>query len=86
MLNNRRIPLRAAPLDPLRDVFLNDEEIIEDVDFTVDYNTHELVFPVLNDDDESTLLNLNDILEIVYTPSLDDAGISIGYYAKRENI
>ena len=35
---------------------------------------------------ESTVLNLNDILEIVYTPSLNDAGISIGYYAKRENI
>lgn len=86
MLNNRKIPLRAAPLDPLRDVFLNDEEIIEDVDFTVDYNTHELVFPVLNDDEESTLLKLNDIIEIVYTPSLDDTGISIGYYAKRENI
>lgn len=86
MLTNRRVGLRAPCLDPLRDVYLNDEEILEDVDFTVDYNTNELIFPVLNTDDESTLLNLNDLLEVVYTPSLDDAGISIGYYAKRENI
>lgn len=86
MLTNRRVGLRAPCLDPLRDVYLNNEEILEDVDFTVDYNTNELIFPVLNTDDESTLLNLNDLLEVVYTPSLDDAGISIGYYAKRENI
>ena len=86
MLTNRRVGLRAPCLDPLRDVYLNDKEILEDVDFTVDYNTNELIFPVLNTDDESTLLNLNDLLEVVYTPSLDDAGISIGYYAKRENI
>lgn len=86
MLTNRRVRLRAPCLDPVRDVHLNDEEILEDVDFTVDYNTNELIFPVLNTDDESTLLNLNDLLEVVYTPSLDDAGISIGYYAKRENI
>ena len=86
MITNRKIQLRAPALDPLRDVYLNDEEIIEDVDFTVDYNTNELLFPVLNVDDESTLLNLNDIIEVVYTPSLDDVGISIGYYAKRENI
>ena len=86
MLTNRRVPLRSPALDPLRDIFLNGEEIIEDVDFTVDYNANELVFPVINIDEESTLLSLNDILEVVYTPSLDDAGISIGYYAKRENI
>ena len=86
MLTNRKIPLRSPALDPLRDIFLNDEELIEDVDFTVDYNANELSFPVVNIDDESTILSLNDILEVVYTPSLDDAGISIGYYAKRENI
>lgn len=86
MISNRRIPLRASALDPLRDVFLNDEEIVEDVDFTVDYNTAELVFEVVNTDDESTILSLNDILEVVYTPSLDDAGISIGYFATRENV
>lgn len=86
MLNNRKIPLRAPALDPLRDIFLNGEEIIEDNDFTMDYNTNELCFPVVNIDDQSTILSLNDILEVVYTPSLDDAGISIGYYATRENI
>lgn len=86
MIINRRVPLRASALDPLRDVFLNDKEIVEDVDFTVDYNTAELVFEVVNTDDESTILSLNDILEIVYTPSLDDTGISIGYYATRENV
>ena len=86
MLTNRKIPLRALALDPLRDVFLNDEELIEDIDFTVDYNNSELCFEVVNTDDESTILSLNDIIEVVYTPSLDDAGISIGYFATRENI
>lgn len=86
MLTNRKVPLRALALDPLRDVFLNDEELIEDVDFTVDYNSSELLFEVVNTDDESTILSLNDILEVVYTPSLEDAGISIGYFATRENI
>ena len=55
MLNNRKIPSRAPALDPLRDIFLNCEEIIEDNDFTIDYNTNELCFPVVNIDDQSTI-------------------------------
>ena len=89
-LESRRIPLRTAPVDPIRKVVLNpssdNTELIEDVDFTIDYNTHELVFDIINNNDKSTLLKLNDIITIVYTPNLDDSGISIGYYAKRENI
>ena len=89
-IETRRIPLRTAPVDPIRKVVLNpssdNTELIEDVDYTVDYDKQELCFDIINNDDKSTLLNLNDIVTIVYTPNLDDSGISLGYYAKRENI
>ena len=80
-IENRRISLRMAPVDPLRAVTIirDDEEIslFEDLNFSVDYTSKELVFPVNN------LLKLNDTLEIVYTPSIEDTGIAIGYRAKR---
>ena len=86
-IETRRISLRTAPVDPIRKVMLNDNlELIEDVDYTVDYDKQELCFDIINNDDKSTLLNLNDIVTVVYTPNLDDSGISLGYYAKRENI
>ena len=89
-LESRRIPLRTAPVDPIRKVVLNPDtdnlELVEDVDYTVDYDACELCFDIINNDDKSSLLNLNDIVTVVYTPNLDDSGISIGYYAKRENI
>ena len=89
-IESRRIPLRTVPVDPIRKVTLNPDsdntELVEDVDFTTDYNTHELCFDIINNDDKSSLLKLNDVIEIVYTPNLDDSGLSIGYYATRENI
>ena len=33
----------------------------------------------------NTILNVNDKLEVVYTPNLEDVGIAIGYRAKRTN-
>lgn len=85
-----RLKLRAAPVDPIRDVIINPESeneqtLIEDVDYHVDYNNKELVFDILNDDTQETVLAVNDVVRVVYTPNLDDSGISIGYHMTREN-
>lgn len=88
IIETRQVPLRVSPVDPLRSVILNKDtdselELIEDVDFTVDYTKGIVSFMILSDEDNSTILNLNDSLEIVYTPNLEDVGISIGYTCTR---
>ena len=85
-----RLKLRAAPVDPIRDVIINPESeneqtLIEDVDYHVDYNNKEIVFDILNADTQETVLTVNDVIRVVYTPNLDDSGISIGYHMTREN-
>lgn len=85
MLNTGNIPLRVQAVDPLRSVTLNDKELREDVDFTMDYINNQLVFELDSITGKVLSLNVNDILEVVYTPNLDDVGVSIGYRAKREN-
>ena len=85
-VESRRVPLRTVPLDPIRHLYLNGEELKQDRDYTIDFNRKEIVFPVVNTDNESSILNLNDKLEIIYTPNIDDNGISIGWYAKRTNL
>ena len=83
---NRRVKLRVEPVDPIRQVLLNDEELLEDRDFRVDYtNNFELIFDVNNVDGESTRLSVGDVLTVVYTPNLTDAGICIGYRGRRED-
>lgn len=93
-LETRRVALRVQPTDPIKLVYLykfdadeGDEpiELYEDVDFTVDIYSRELVFEVSNVDGTSTVLGLGDTLEVVYTPNLKTDAISIGYYAKRTN-
>lgn len=93
-LETRRVALRVQPTDPIKLVYLykyeadeGDEpiELHEDVDFTVDIYSRELVFEVSNVDGVSTVLGLGDTLEVVYTPNLKTDAISIGYYAKRTN-
>lgn len=94
-LESRRVKLRVQPVDPIKYVYLyradaddGDEptELLEDVDFTVDTYSHELVFEVNNLDGVSTILNLGDTLEVIYTPNLASDSISIGYHAKRTNV
>lgn len=85
-----RLKLRAAPVDPIRDVIINpdsenEQELQEDVDYHVDYNNKEIVFDILNADTQETVLAVNDVVRVVYTPNLDDSGISIGYHLTREN-
>lgn len=76
---DRKVTLRAPAVDPIKEVFLNEVEIYEDVDFTVDYDSHTLIF-------NEGKLDLKDTLTIVYTPNLEDTGIMIGYKAKRGNM
>lgn len=93
-VESRRVLLKVQPVDPIRQVYLykynSDEgdepiELFEDADYTVDIYSHELVFEVNNDDGISTILDVGDILQVVYTPNLDDDSICIGYHAKRGN-
>ena len=89
MLETRQVPLRVSPVDPLRSVILNkgtddERELIEDTDFVVDYTKGMLVFNIVSNEDHSTILNLNDSLEVIYTPALEDTGIALGYTCTRE--
>lgn len=85
-IETRRIPLRALPLDPIRHLYYNGEELKQDRDYSIDFNKKEIIFPVINADNESSRLNLNDKIEIIYTPNIDDDAISIAWYAKRTNL
>lgn len=73
------VTLRVPAVDPIKEVLLNEVEIFEDIDFTVDYDKHMLIFP-------EGKLELKDVLSIVYTPNLEDTGIMIGYKGKRTNL
>ena len=84
-LENRYITLRVSPVDPIRKLTINDEEYHEDLDFTVDYDQKQIIFPIISEDNVSTMLNTNDEVVVVYTPNLEDTGISIGYRGKRTN-
>lgn len=94
-VEKRRVALRVQPVDPIKFVYLYKSdaeegtepiELHEDVDFTVDIYSRELVFEVNNVDGVSTILSLGDTLEVVYTPNLKTDSISIGYHAKRTNL
>lgn len=89
VLENKYIVLRAAAVDPIRHVYLNkggdnEQELVEDVDFTVDYLTKTIHFNLVNVETDSTSLMLNDIITVVYTPNIEETGLAIGYYAKRK--
>ena len=87
-LEDKYVTIRVDAVDPIRHVIVNKDtsnetELVEDEDFTVDYLNNRIHFPIINEDDEHAKIKLNDTVTIVYTPNLDDTGISIGYYAKR---
>lgn len=88
MLVNRKIPLRVKPVDPIRSVILNkdtddEQELIEGKDYYLEIDSNILIFNVNNTDMVSSILKLNDVVTVVYTPNLDDESIAIGYHAKR---
>ena len=89
ILEERYITLRAGMVDPVRHVYLNkgadnERELVEDTDFTIDYLEKRIIFTILNPNTGSTVLSLNDIVTIIYTPNIEESGLSIGYYAKRD--
>jgi hypothetical protein len=89
---DRIVPLRVAPLDPIKELVIISEdgetetELFEDIDFTIDYAKKQIVFPIVNINNASPIIKENDIVQIVYTPNLPDVAISIGYRAKRTNL
>ena len=95
-VETRRVQLRVQPVDTVRFVYLYKKEdmdegkepieLHEDVDYTVDIYSKELVFEVNNVDGVSTILSLGDTLEVIYTPNLKSDSISLGYHAKRTNL
>ena len=81
-VESRTVKLRCSPLDPIRDCFLNldksdEKELVEDVDYTVDYERRIITF-------EPGLLVSGYTLTVVYTPNIDDTGLAVGYYAERD--
>ena len=89
-VETRRVKLRCRPVDPIRSVILNKDteneiELFENFDYTVDIENNELVFNIVNSDDTSSILNLNDVLTVVYTPNIDCESIALGFHATRTN-
>jgi hypothetical protein len=94
-IEKRQISLRATPVDPIRKIIIvkstdyddseEDIELIEDVDYTVDYTTKVVTFKIVYTDEETTMLEPGDHVRVVYTPNLDDSALSIGYHFKRTN-
>ncbi|WP_299523221.1 hypothetical protein [uncultured Methanobrevibacter sp.] len=95
LLEAKEINLDMYPLDPVKQVVVvvnsdedtddeSDKELIEDIDFTVDYDRKKLIF--ISDDEGglTSKLNEKDVIEIVYTPDLEDNTMSIAYYFERK--
>lgn len=78
---NNAVKLRARAVEPLKEVYLNDEEIYENVNYRVDYTNNTLIFDV----DYATKINVGDTLTVVYTPNLEATGICIGYRGRRNS-
>lgn len=89
-VETRSIDLKAIPLNPLREVILNkdkdnEKELYEDIDFTVDYENKRIIFPIKEDSTQASILNVNDTVDVVYTPELRADGLMIGYWVKRSS-
>lgn len=88
MVRDRRIELRAEPVDPIRKLTVikddgTEYELTENLDYSL--NEKVIVLDIVNFDGESSIMSVNDTVKIVYTPNLDDSGISLGYRAIRTN-
>ena len=86
---NHRIRLRADALDPIRQVYLysysEDEpkSLVENHDYFYDLETHEIEFPTLSSKG-NTILDKGYMVQVVYTPNLDDTSLCVGYNATRD--
>jgi hypothetical protein len=85
-MENGYLNTRVVPLDPIRSLKVNPDEnstediktLDEDVDFKVDYNNKRITF-------DTKILKANDIVQVKYTPNLDDIGLSLAYRMSRTN-
>ena len=87
-VESRTIHLRTEPVDPIRKFVVSkssgeEVNLHENIDYIL--SEKDIVLDIANFDGESPIISEGDIVKIVYTPNLDDNGISIGYYAKRSN-
>lgn len=81
-IENGYITLRAPPLDPIKDVYLEgDVELLEDVDFYMNYDAKTLNFMY----DDEPVVNVNDKITVRYVPYLYYDALSLGYHMKRED-
>ena len=85
MVETRRIPLKFPPLDPIKHLFVNDVEQMQDRDFTIDMRNREIVF-ITSENSNKTALNLNDEVEIMYTPNISDDSLTLAFFGKRTNL
>lgn len=89
-VETRRVKLRVNPVDPIREVILNKDtddevELFEGFDYTLDIVENELVFEINNNDGYSSILKAGDVLQVVYTPNIEDDALSLGFYGKRSD-
>ena len=89
-LNQGYVPLRTYALDPMRSITLNDgtssqESLIEDEDYSIDYDNHNINIMFNSDSTNATKFKAGDTLTCEYTPDLDDTGIALGYKLTRTN-
>lgn len=92
-VENRRLKLKATPVDPIRKVViikntddLDDEDniiLFEDIDYRVDYDNKEIEFLVNNSDGSSSALEVGELIYVIYTPDFHEGSLGIGYYATR---
>lgn len=81
--NQESFQTRVVPSDPIRKVLVNEDtnevyELIEDEDFTVDYENKVILF--------NKPLDKDDKISIRYTPFLPDTGLALAYRMSRESI
>ena len=85
MVETRRIPLNFPPLDPIKHVYVNEVEQMQDRDFTIDMRNREIVF-IASENSNSSILNLNDEVEVMYTPNISDDSLTLAFFGKRTNL
>lgn len=85
MVENKRVKLKFTPVDPIKHLYLNDTELMQDRDYSIDMKNREIVF-IVAESNESNVLNLNDVIEVNYVPNLDDDLLTLAFYGKRTNV
>ena len=72
---NKTFKLPYVPIMPISRVQINDEDKIEDVDFTVDYATGEITFDDPPSEDSE--------IEVIYTPNIRDQSLRAAVRCER---